>query len=186
MIPLIIDATRVPLMIAGNGAQALRRLENLRGGGAGRVAVFAAAPSDGLKAAAGDDLHNRWPTAEDIKAVQILFIAGVAPDKAGEIAARARDAGVIVNIEDRAADCDFHMPAIMRRGDLLISVSTGGRSPALARRLRRHLEGLIGPEWGQRLDDAATMRADWRAHGDSQALVARKTEAYIDGKGWFE
>ena len=56
--------------------------------------------------------------------------------------------------------CDFTVPAQVARGDLLITVSTGGRSPALARRLREELAGRYGPEYGACLELIARLRAE--------------------------
>jgi siroheme synthase-like protein len=61
--------------------------------------------------------------------------------------AAARDRGVLLNVMDDPDHCDFAAPAVVRRGELVIAVSTGGRSPALASRLRRLLEERFGPEW---------------------------------------
>jgi len=63
------------------------------------------------------------------------------------VAALARRARVLVNVVDRPARCDFILPSVLRRGELQIAVSTGGRSPALAREIRRRLEPLFGPEY---------------------------------------
>src|SRR5204862_46691 len=61
------------------------------------------------------------------------------PDERRRMASEARSRGVIVNVIDDIPNCDFAAPAIVRRGDLLIGISTGGRSPALASRLRVEL-----------------------------------------------
>ena len=52
-----------------------------------------------------------------------------------------------MNVMDDIPHCDFAAPAVVRRGDLVIAISTGGRSPALARRLRVELSEQFGPEW---------------------------------------
>jgi precorrin-2 dehydrogenase len=65
------------------------------------------------------------------------------------IAQAARDRGVLVNIMDDVANCDFAAPAVIRRGDLVLAISTGGRSPALARKLREELGGRFGAEWAE-------------------------------------
>jgi precorrin-2 dehydrogenase/sirohydrochlorin ferrochelatase len=57
-----------------------------------------------------------------------------------------------VNVMDDIPNCDFAAPAVVRRGDLVLAISTGGRSPALARRLREELEARFGQEWAEILD----------------------------------
>jgi precorrin-2 dehydrogenase/sirohydrochlorin ferrochelatase len=64
-----------------------------------------------------------------------------------EIYAEAKSRGVLCNTVDEPERCDFYFPAVVRRGDLQIAISTGGLSPALAQRLRKELEEQFGPEW---------------------------------------
>ena len=59
-----------------------------------------------------------------------------------------QDRGVLCNVVDDPEHCDFFYPAVVHRGPLQIAISTDGRSPALAARLRRELEKQFGPEWG--------------------------------------
>jgi siroheme synthase-like protein len=61
----------------------------------------------------------------------------------------AEQRGCLVNVVDDPPHCNFIVPAIVRRGEVVVTVSTGGASPALARRLREQLETLIGPEYGE-------------------------------------
>ena len=63
------------------------------------------------------------------------------------VAEEARARGILADIADAPEMGTFTLPAVARRGDLLIAVSTGGKSPALARRLREELEELYGPEY---------------------------------------
>jgi glutamyl-tRNA reductase len=99
----------------------------------------------------------------------------------------AERAGVWVNGADDPANCSFTLPSVVRRGDLQVTVSTGGRSPALATWLRRRLEGEIGPEYAVLLDLLATERdglkaagvstegLDWRSALDSDMLDLIRT-----------
>jgi precorrin-2 dehydrogenase/sirohydrochlorin ferrochelatase len=64
-----------------------------------------------------------------------------------EIYAEAKSRGVLCNTVDEPERCDFYFPAVVRRGELQIAISTGGLSPALAQRLRKDLELQFGPEW---------------------------------------
>jgi precorrin-2 dehydrogenase/sirohydrochlorin ferrochelatase len=59
---------------------------------------------------------------------------------------------------DDPKHCDFIYPAVARQGPLQIAISTGGRSPALAARLRRELEQKFGPEWGAWVEDLGLRR----------------------------
>lgn len=64
------------------------------------------------------------------------------------VSVEARRRGIFVNAVDQPQDCDFIVPAVVRRGDLQIAVSTSGRSPALAKLIREQLEEQFGPEYG--------------------------------------
>jgi precorrin-2 dehydrogenase/sirohydrochlorin ferrochelatase len=118
--------------------------------------------------------------------VGLLFVAGLDPQTARALAVRARAAGILVNVEDVPELCDFHVPAIVRRGDLVITASTGGRAPGLARRLREWLEERFGPEWDGRLQDVSQARAGWRADGLPPGEVAEKTRDMIAANGWLQ
>ncbi len=117
--------------------------------------------------------------------LKLLFVAGLDVDRAALLAARARAAGVLVNVEDEPALCDFHVPAIVRRGDLVLTVSTGGQAPGLARRLREWLEQKFGQEWQGRLKAMGEARSGWRADGVPPAEVSRRTSALIAEHGWL-
>ena len=138
-----------------------------------------------MRAAAGGRLVPRLPTADEIGGLRILFVAGLEPAVAAGLAAAARDRRVLVNVEDLAPLCDFHVPAIVRRGDLAVSVSTGGRSPTLARRLRIYLEGLLPPIWTERAGRAAALRETLRAQGARPADIVKAVEALIDSEDWL-
>ena len=88
-----------------------------------------------------------------------------------------------MNVEDRPALCDFHSVAEVRRGDLLLTVSTGGASPGLAARIRARLAADFGPEWADRLALLRGHRTAWRQRtgGDVAAL----TDALLHANGWL-
>ena len=102
-----------------------------------------------LVRAAGPALRNFLPGRPDLAALRALWIAGLPDDEAAALAALARSERVLVNVEDRPALCDFHSVAEVRRGDLLLTVSTGGASPGLAARIRARLAADFGPEWAR-------------------------------------
>jgi precorrin-2 dehydrogenase/sirohydrochlorin ferrochelatase len=114
-----------------------------------------------------------------------LFIAGLGGDGARALATRARALGLLVNVEDMPALCDFHVPAILRRGSLLLTASTGGLVPGLARALREHLAGQFGPEWRARLKTLGQARARWRSQGLASAQVSERVRDMIAREGWL-
>ncbi len=94
-----------------------------------------------------------------------------------EVSAAAKNRGLFVNIVDAPELCTFIVPAQVRRGPLTIAVSTGGASPALARRVREELEERFGPGYGRFLRVLQAVRervlARRRAHPDNPRLFQR-------------
>jgi precorrin-2 dehydrogenase/sirohydrochlorin ferrochelatase len=83
----------------------------------------------------------------DLGGIFLVIAATGSPALHDDIYAEARSRGVLCNAVDEPQRCDFYFPAVVRRGDLQIAISTGGLSPALAQRLRKELEQQFGPEW---------------------------------------
>jgi precorrin-2 dehydrogenase/sirohydrochlorin ferrochelatase len=184
MFPIVLDLSTLPVLLVGNGPRAARRLMLLDEDRAPAVTVCAPSPSEDLVEVAASRLVRRWPTPAEIASARLLLIAdGVEAGVLAALVAVARAAGTLVNVEDKPALSDFHSPAIVRRGDLLMTVSTGGRSPALARRLGRFLGAIFGPEWQERLQDLAALRGQWREAGADPSTVSTWTEAWIDRHG---
>ncbi|HYF46812.1 MAG TPA: bifunctional precorrin-2 dehydrogenase/sirohydrochlorin ferrochelatase [Acidimicrobiales bacterium] len=98
---------------------------------------------------------------------RLVIVATDDPQVNARVAADAEAAGVWVNAADDVDNCTFTLPARVRRGDLLLTVSTGGRSPGLASWTRKRLEEEFGPEWGVLLQLLAEARDELRAQGRS-------------------
>ena len=92
-----------------------------------------------------------------------LVIAGTASAALNELVFREAQARhVLCNAVDDPKHCDFYFPAVVRRGQLQVAVSTGGRSPALAQRLRRELETQFSPEYAGWLEELGRTRDSLR------------------------
>jgi precorrin-2 dehydrogenase/sirohydrochlorin ferrochelatase len=183
--PLALDLALLPTALVGAGPALMKRLALLDAETAPGLRIYAADPEPALAKAAGARLIPRWPTDDEIAALRVLFVAGLPSDQSIALAALGRTHRVLVNVEDVLPLCDFHVPAILRRGDLALSISTGGASPTLARRLRSYLGELFPPEWAERITRIATLRRTMRAGGAGMAEVARATDALIDDEGWL-
>ncbi|MEK7831505.1 MAG: bifunctional precorrin-2 dehydrogenase/sirohydrochlorin ferrochelatase, partial [Acidobacteriota bacterium] len=92
----------------------------------------------------------------------IWLVISATDDKAvNEAVARAAaERGLLCNVVDQTALCNFITPALITRGDIQISVSSGGGSPSVAQRVKREIGELIGEEYGELLEIAAEMRAE--------------------------
>ncbi|MDE2515892.1 MAG: siroheme synthase [Rhodospirillales bacterium] len=186
MFPVALDLARLPVVLAGSGRLALRRLALLDDAGAGAVRVFCPDAADAaLQAAAGARFCVGLPDAAAIAAARLLLVAGLDGDASAALAALARARGVLVNVEDDLSDCDFHVPAMHRAGDLLIAVSTGGQSPTLAQAIRARIAACFGPEWAGRLARAAALRRALRADGADGRAVGEAVRALAANEAWF-
>lgn len=185
MIPIVLDPGRLRLAMVGRGPVAVNRLRGLLEGGAQHLTVFSDDPGDSLAAMAGDRLVLAVPDAEWLRSFDVVWVADMDPWTSNTIARAARAVGTLVNVEDERSNCDFHTPSLVRRGDLLLTVSTGGRSPGLAVRIRRYLERVFGPEWAGRLDDVAKKRTIWRRRGLPLSEMARKTDELVASRRWL-
>ena len=182
MIPIIVDPQHVEIALVGGGECMHRRLGWLRDGGAVRLTVYS------TEAIATDAVPRiaRVPTAAELAAFHIVWIVGLPQDLAERLARGVRRLGRLVNVEDTLPLCDFHTPAIVRRGDLLVAISTAGKSPGLAMRLRAWIEGQLGQEWAERLETIARKRRAWRRKPRRLDELAALTDAVIDHRGWLE
>jgi len=185
MLPLVLDLARLRLALIGEGESCLRRLRLLDEAGSRNLAVYSALPGRDLEALAGSRLVRRQPSDAELAQAQLVFIAGLDPDRRDELAKRAQDAGKIVHAEDAKPVTDIHVPAILRRGDLAIAVSTSGKAPGLAVELRNCLGRLIGPEWRERLEEISRLRRGWMKAGAAPDIVAFRTGEWMRGWNWL-
>src|SRR5437773_5834332 len=118
---------------------------------------------------ASDDLHD----------AALAFGATDDGAENARVAADARRLGIPVLAVDDVPNCDFIAPALVRRGDVTIAVSTGGRSPALARRTRERLDSALPAYWGNLLDVAAAARE--RLGGTRSVIDPDSWQTALDG-----
>lgn len=122
------------------------------------VGVGAAADAKArlIAAAGGMAVDEHDPRARDAR---IAFVALEDDDAAADAAARLRAKGLLVNVVDKPGLCDFSVPAIVDRGTVVLSVSTGGASASLAKALRERLEAWLPPGLGTLADAIFAERA---------------------------
>lgn len=96
--------------------------------------------------------------AADLEGAFLVVAATSSPDVNESIFREAQRRGVLCNVVDDPERCDFYYPAVVRRGQLQLAISTGGHSPALAQRLRCELEKQFGPEYAGWLENLGRAR----------------------------
>lgn len=161
---LVVDGRRC--LVVGGGKIARRKVEGLLACGA-EVTVVAPRVDTELAALPGVTIAERpWEPA-DMAGVWLVIAATDDPAVNRAVFDEGQRTGTWVNGADDPANCSFTLPSVVRRGDLQVTVSTGGRSPALATWLRRRLEGEIGAEYAVLLDLLATERDGLKAAGKS-------------------
>ena len=153
-------------LVVGGGKVALRKVQGLLDCG-GKVTVVAPSIDPELRALPGATLVERAWQPDDLDGMWLVIAATDDSSVNAAVYAEGERRGVWVNGADDPANCSFTLPSVVRRGDLQVTVSTGGRSPALATWLRRRLEGEIGPEYAVLLDLLATERDGLKAAGRS-------------------
>jgi precorrin-2 dehydrogenase/sirohydrochlorin ferrochelatase len=185
VIPVALDPKGLSIAVAGRGAAALRRFRALHAAGAADLVLFSDQPDEALLFTSSDAFRPRLPRPADLLTLRALWIAGLPDTRAAELGAVARSHHVLVNVEDQPALSDFHSVAEVRRGDLLLTVSTGGASPGLAARIRARLEAEYGSEWADRLTLLRERRTAWRRDGRQPSEVAELTDVLLHASGWL-
>jgi precorrin-2 dehydrogenase/sirohydrochlorin ferrochelatase len=158
--PIQLDIRNRHCLVVGGGGVGTRKVKSLLACGA-RVTVVSPAASKELKDLAdrGEvSLRRREYASEDLQGV--FLVIGATDDESlnRRISADAEDLRLLCNIADRPDKCNFILPAVVQRGDLVITVSTSGQSPALAKKLRRDLQAQFGDEYARLLELMGAIR----------------------------
>jgi precorrin-2 dehydrogenase/sirohydrochlorin ferrochelatase len=143
--PLFLDLKDRRVLVVGGGAVAERKVESLVAAGAA-VNLVALDITDALAelAEAGTiRLQQRKFVEADLDGMVLVISATDDRAAQAQIAAAARARNIPINTVDQPELCDFIVPAIVRKGDVVLAISTSGRSPALAAALRARLESVI-------------------------------------------
>ena len=158
--PVCLNISNERCVVVGGGEVAERKVISLLECGA-KVILVARTLTPALREMR--DAERIEHRADDYKEEYLngAFLVIGATDREdvnGTISRDARKRRIPVNIVDDPARCTFTVPSVFRRGDLQVAVSTGGKSPALARRVREELEKRYGPEYETLLEIMGTLR----------------------------
>jgi len=162
--PVFLELKGVRCVVIGGGAIAEGKVRGLLAAGADVMVVSPSlTPSLAEAAREGRLSHRARPYGYgDLDGVTLAFAATGDAVVNAAVAAEGTHRGVWVNAADDPAHCDFILPAVVRRGDLTVAVSTGGASPAVARAVKEELERHLGPEYTTLVEVAGAVRRTLR------------------------
>ncbi|MGD1153277.1 MAG: bifunctional precorrin-2 dehydrogenase/sirohydrochlorin ferrochelatase [Syntrophales bacterium] len=179
--PLFLDITDRRCVVVGGGDVAERKVGRLLDFGAS-VIVVGKALTPGLETMKKEGRINHIDADYDKAFINDAFLVIGATDRDdvnAEISRDGREKGILVNIVDDPDKCDFVLPSLLKQGDLLIAISTGGKSPALAKKLREDMEQLFGTEYQTLLEVMGQLREKLVVKGRSSDENRRLFEAVV-------
>jgi precorrin-2 dehydrogenase/sirohydrochlorin ferrochelatase len=181
--PMFTDLRGRVCLVVGGGRIAEGRTRLLTAHGA-VLKLVTPELSEGLSemAARGDiaEVHQRRFVTDDLNGVFLALAATNYREINAEIAEQAHARGILCNVADDPQACDVHIPALVRRGDLTLAISTGGASPAVTAGVRGRLEELFGPEWGGLLTLLGDLREETKGRYPQPAQRAVAVRDLLD------
>jgi precorrin-2 dehydrogenase/sirohydrochlorin ferrochelatase len=149
LLPMFLKVAGRSCLVVGAGAEGESKIAHLLEAGA-KVEVVSPEATGTVRAWAHSKKIKWRPRRyrpSDLKAVYLVVAATSSPKTQREIFREAKRRAILCNVADVPRFCDFYFPAVVRRGPLVIAISTSGQSPALAQRLRKQLELQFGKEY---------------------------------------
>jgi len=168
-------------VVVGAGTVGLRKCASLLTAGA-RVRLIDPLADRLENLPAGLERVARKYCRGDLAGAWLVVVATGDPEVNRLVAEEAREEKSLVNLADDPSAGDVIWPAIFRRGDLEVAVSTGGRSPALASRVRDRIAALLGPEWAGVLEIAAALRQKRLTHPDKFKYDREVLQSLLTGR----
>ncbi|MGH9042425.1 MAG: precorrin-2 dehydrogenase/sirohydrochlorin ferrochelatase family protein, partial [Acidimicrobiia bacterium] len=158
--PVALDVTGRRCLVVGGGAEAEHRARALVDCEAD-VVVLAPDPVAGLvELERGGRLTILRRTYRRGDLAGVFLVVATDPASTPAVFAEADGAGVLCHAVDDPPHCHYAMPSVLRRGELTVAISTGGRAPALAKRLRHRLEAEVPTEYADLVDLLADARTE--------------------------
>jgi len=150
--PVMLELAGRRCVVIGSLAVHEGKVEGLLAAGATDVLVVASAPDarlTDLEVLPEVVVERRTWRADDLNGAFLVVASSADAGEREAIARESRCRRALVNVMDDIPNCDWSAPAIVRRGELVLSIATGGASPALAKQLRAALSQEFGEEWSE-------------------------------------
>jgi len=160
--PIFLEMTGRRCLVIGGGVVAERKIAGLLEGGA-EVTVISPKVTETISHWSKNNsiqLTARCYQHGDLSGHELVFVATDDADVNDRVYQEGKSCGVWVNAADDPDHCDFILPAVIRRGDLTVAISTGGASPAATRAIREEMDDYFTPEYAQLVQVAAEVRME--------------------------
>lgn len=160
--PIFLELAGRRILVIGGGRVAEGKVTGLLAAGAD-ITVVAPELTQGLRElidAARIHYEARAYADGDLAGYELCFVATDDGAVNTAVAAEGKQRGVWVNAADDPANCDFILPSVIRQGEVVVAASTGGASPALARRLREELTNFLSDDFAPLADLLSEVRTD--------------------------
>jgi uroporphyrin-III C-methyltransferase/precorrin-2 dehydrogenase/sirohydrochlorin ferrochelatase len=181
-LPLFVKLTDQRCLVVGGGAVARRKIEWLLAAGASITLVALQIDDDVRELLAGTaDIAQRAFVDTDVDGKVLVIAATNDRTVNAAVYAAATRRGVLVNSVDDAAASTAIFPSIVNRNPVIVAISTGGRSPTLARRIRSMIEARLPPRTGTLAEVLGGWRTRLRSDGQGDAIHRRFWEELLDG-----
>jgi precorrin-2 dehydrogenase/sirohydrochlorin ferrochelatase len=180
--PIFTDLKGKKVIVVGGGIVAQRKIETLLEYGA-VVGVIARDLTPSLNGYVKEERVKLLGQKFKDSHLNGVFMVMAATDNHTlnhQISLSARKRGLFINAVDQPSECNFIVPSILRRGDLLIAISTSGKSPALAKKIREDLEKQYGNEYEILLILMGRLRKEILSRGLSQDENSRMFHRIVD------
>ena len=180
--PVFVQLEEKKVVVVGGGNVAYRKVLALLECGAAIHLAGRELTPELKQMVENEDIHFLGQEFKDEYLNNAFMIIAATDDKDlnHHISTCAREKGVLVNAVDQPPDCDFIVPSILKRGDLQIAISTSGKSPALARRIRKKLEAQFGQEYETFLLMMGRLRKEILSLGLPQKENSRIFQQIVD------
>ncbi len=179
--PVNLDIKGKRCLVVGGGEVAYQKVKGLLRAGA-KVTVVAPRLVARLSAMKRSGKIQWLARSFQKKILRGYFLAIVATDDRevnSEIGRLCREKNILVNVVDQPVDCSFTVPSLLRRGSLMIAISTNGASPALSKAIRKDLESRYGADFGEFLSLMGSLRQEAIERIPEQPLRKRRFEKVI-------
>ncbi|MEJ5054669.1 precorrin-2 dehydrogenase/sirohydrochlorin ferrochelatase family protein [Sphingobacterium sp. MYb382] len=169
LFPIYVKLAQLQTLLVGGGPVALEKLTAIYANSPeAKVKLVALEINEEVRSFAADhpqiSLHERLFEDSDLQGIDLIIMASNNDQLNRHVQQKAREQHILLNVADTPALCDFYLGSVVQKGNLKIGISTNGKSPTIAKRVKEYLNELLPEEIDETLELMAQLRQS--LHGD--------------------